>query len=119
MLIHHPPVSTRAHYFRRLIDGAALRDVLRAARRRAGAARPRPRCSRCIWLAGPAASHAGASACRRPPARRAGEDDPAGYNLYRIEAQPGAWRCAMIARGLRDGGLAEIGRCDAASALDG
>jgi hypothetical protein len=30
-------------------------------------------------------------------------DEPAAYNLYRIEGEPGAWRCEMISRGLRAG----------------
>jgi hypothetical protein len=38
------------------------------------------------------------------------EDDPAGYNLYRIEGGPGCWRCDMIARGLRAGRIVELNR---------
>ena len=37
-------------------------------------------------------------------------DEPAGYNLYEIEGAWGAWRCTMIARGWRDGGMAELNR---------
>jgi len=38
-------------------------------------------------------------------------DDPAAYNLYRIEGSPGAWRCEMISRGLHGGmHVAELSR---------
>jgi hypothetical protein len=42
----------------------------------------------------------------------AGEHDAAGYNLYRIDGQAGAWRCEAIARGLvpGGGGVVEIKR---------
>jgi hypothetical protein len=30
--------------------------------------------------------------------------DPGGYNLYRIDGEPGAWRCEMEMRGIDDGG---------------
>jgi hypothetical protein len=36
------------------------------------------------------------SASEAPPGRH----DPAGYNLYRIDGAPEAWRCEIIARGL-------------------
>ena len=33
-----------------------------------------------------------------------GEHDPAGYNLYRIEGDSGAWRCEVRSRGLSQDG---------------
>ncbi len=33
-----------------------------------------------------------------------GEHDPAGYNLYRIEGDTGAWRCEVVSRGLTPDG---------------
>ena len=48
------------------------------------------------------------SASEAPP----GEHDRAGYNLYRVEGEAGAWRCDAISRGLSAGGdtVVEIGR---------
>ena len=46
------------------------------------------------------------SASEVPP----GEHDPAGYNLYRIEGKPGAWRCEMVARGFAGDAVTEIER---------
>ena len=40
------------------------------------------------------------SASEAPP----GEHDRAGYNLYRVEGEAGAWRCDAISRGLSAGG---------------
>jgi hypothetical protein len=33
--------------------------------------------------------------------------DAGGYNIYRIEGEPGAWRCEMEMRGLGDDGKVE------------
>jgi 3',5'-cyclic AMP phosphodiesterase CpdA len=110
VLIHHPPVSTPARRFKRLIDGADLRAVLarhgaelvihghdheRALIYLDGARRRIP------VVGVPSASEA-------PPGRH----DPAGYNLYRIEGDSGAWRCEVVSRGLsRDGeSISEIAR---------
>jgi hypothetical protein len=39
-------------------------------------------------------------------------DDPAGYNLYEIDGEPGAWRCTLVARGWNrdDRRIAELRR---------
>ena len=107
VLIHHPPVA-RANYFRRLVDAEALREVLR----KHGAElilHGHHHAAELVWLAGPFA----AIACIGVPSASGApghHDDPAGYNLYEIEAEPGAWRCSVVSRGLRGGGFAEIGR---------
>ena len=38
--------------------------------------------------------------------------DPAGYNLYEIDGEPGAWRCTMVLRGWdrKDGRITELRR---------
>ena len=42
---------------------------------------------------------------------RGGKWQPAGYNLYRIDGGPGAWRCEMASWSMnRDGELNETGR---------
>ncbi len=99
VLIHHPPLSTPGDDFKRLIDGRDLRDVL--ARHGAelvmhGHDHERSR----IDLAGPQqriAVDRRAVGIGMPPE----QGDPAGYNLYRIDGERGAWRCEMISRGLR------------------
>ena len=98
VLIHHPPRSTRARYFRRLLDGPALRDVLA----RHGAdllIHGHDHVHSLAWLDGPRGRIPALgvpSASEVPP----GEHEPAGYNLYRIDGGPGAWRCEAISRSL-------------------
>jgi 3',5'-cyclic AMP phosphodiesterase CpdA len=110
VLIHHPPASRRARYFKRLVDGPSLRDTLArhgaelvlhghdhvlSLTRVAGPRRPIP------VLGVPSASQAPNGGSKR-----------AAYNLYRIDGTGGAWRCEAISRGMpADGGaIAEIGR---------
>jgi 3',5'-cyclic AMP phosphodiesterase CpdA len=99
VLIHHPPVSKRRNRFKRLTDGRALRQVLA----RHGAElvlHGHDHVHSVIWLDGPAhpiPAVGGPSAS----ATTGGEHDPAAYNLYNIEGQPGAWRCEAISRGFR------------------
>jgi 3',5'-cyclic AMP phosphodiesterase CpdA len=106
ILIHHPPVPA-ANYFRRLSDAAALREVLR----KRGAElvlHGHHHASELVWLAGPWAT----IPCVGVPSAsgaRDRHDEPAGYNCYQIEGEPGAWRCTMLSYGLRQGGFTEIG----------
>ncbi len=110
VLIHHPPTSKRSRHFRRLVDGPALRATLA----RHGAElllHGHDHEHALSWLDGPQARIPVVcvpSASERPP----GEHDSAGYNLYRIDGSPGAWRCEMISRGLAPDGarIVERGR---------
>jgi 3',5'-cyclic AMP phosphodiesterase CpdA len=102
VLIHHPPRSTPRRRFKRLVDGGELIAVL--ARHGAELVIHGHDHERALmFLDGPRRRIPVAgvpSASEAPP----GEHDPAGYNLYRIDGEAGAWRCEMIARGLsRDG----------------
>jgi 3',5'-cyclic AMP phosphodiesterase CpdA len=104
VLIHHPPTSTPARHLKRLVDGAAFRAALA----RHGAelvlhghdhvhsliALDGPR-GRIPVVGVPSASGV---------ASVAGKDDPAGYNLYRIERAGDGWQCEVISRGLVRGG---------------
>jgi 3',5'-cyclic AMP phosphodiesterase CpdA len=109
LVIHHPPVSTSGEHHKRLIDAAALRELLKAIgvdlvihghehlhslAWTDGPLRPIP------IVGVPSASSAASDHC------------PAGYNLYRVDGNPGAWRCEAVSRGLRaDGnGLTEVAR---------
>ena len=106
VLIHHPPTSKRSHYLKRLTDGARLRDVLA----RHGAElviHGHNHRRQTVWLNGPAGRIPAIgvpSASEAPP----GEHDPAGYNLYRIDGERGAWRCEVVTRGATEDGVVEI-----------
>jgi len=96
--IHHPLTSKPSHYAKRLTDAPRLRGVLA----RHGAElviHGHNHRHQTVHIDGPDARIpviGVPSASEAPP----GEHDPAGYNLYRIVGGPGAWRCAVSARGL-------------------
>jgi 3',5'-cyclic AMP phosphodiesterase CpdA len=109
VLIHHPPAGLRARH-KRLVDAAALVDVLR----QRGAdlvLHGHDHLHSVNWLEGPhgripVVGVPSSSETRDTPKRH-----PAAYNLYRIEGAPGAWRCEAISRGLRaDLGVRELRR---------
>jgi 3',5'-cyclic AMP phosphodiesterase CpdA len=96
VLIHHPPTEG-AHHFRRLRDADEMRDVLK----KCGAElvlHGHHHESSLVWLPGP--EHRipviGVPSASGSPDYH---DDPAGYNLYEIDGEPGAWRCTLVARG--------------------
>ncbi len=110
VLIHHPPMSPPNRYLRRLTDAAEFRRVLSEK----GAElllHGHDHCRSLIWLDGPrrAIPAVGvASASARAPH---GSEDAAGYNLFRIDGEAGAWRCEMIARQRHaDGSVREVER---------
>jgi len=96
VLIHHPPVP-RNRYPRRLTDAGPIRDLLR----QHGAElvlHGHHHESSLIWLSGPRF----AIPCVGVPAASGAlghHDEPAAYNLYGIDGEPGAWRCTLTARG--------------------
>ncbi len=111
VLIHHPPVEN-AHHFRRLVDAAALREVLR----KHGAElvlHGHHHESSLVWLSGPryAIPCVGVPSASGAPGHR---EDPAAYNLYEFDGEPGNWRCTAITRGYgRDGGaIGELMRAE-------
>ena len=98
VLIHHPPLSPSSRHFKRLIDGAAFRDVLA----RYGAElvlHGHDHVHSVVWLSGPRER---IPAVGVPSASGAadGRHEGAAYNLYRIERHTGGWRCEMASRGL-------------------
>jgi 3',5'-cyclic AMP phosphodiesterase CpdA len=114
LMIHHPPVQN-AHYFRRLVDAQALRDILQ----KHGAElvlHGHHHQASLVWLSGPGflIPCVGVPSASVAPDH---EDDPAAYNLYEISGKPGDWRCTAIARGLSRGGdsIAELSRIELAS----
>jgi 3',5'-cyclic AMP phosphodiesterase CpdA len=112
VLIHHPPVLG-ANYFRRLTDAAAVRAVL-AEHGAELVLHGHHHASELAWLDGPTRRIpiVGVPSASGAPGRH---DEPAGYNLYQIDGGPGAWRCTMVAYGLRANGFAEIKRHELAA----
>ncbi len=109
VLLHHPPIAG-VNRFRHLRDAPALRDVLR----KHGAdlvLHGHLHESSLIWLAGPRDNVpcAGAPSASGAPDSH---DEPAGYNLFEIGGEPGAWQCTAIRRSLdrEDGAIREVGR---------
>ena len=110
VLIHHPPIYTRSHYMKRLVDAPMLRAII-----------AEHGCELMLhghdhkhathWLDGP---HGRIPAVGVPSASAIleGDDDPAAYNLFSIGGEPGAWQCEMMSRGLRAGhnGVVELTR---------
>jgi 3',5'-cyclic AMP phosphodiesterase CpdA len=98
VLIHHPLVSKPSRRFKRLTDGMELcRALARYGAELVIHGHDHERA--LIYLEGP--KHripvvGVPSASEAPP----GKHDPAGYNLYRIDGDGGAWRCEVVSRGL-------------------
>jgi 3',5'-cyclic AMP phosphodiesterase CpdA len=109
VLIHHPPTKG-AHYFRRLRDAAKMRAMLRQFGAELVLHGHHHRSS-LVWLPGPQdrIPVAGVPSASGAPGRH---DEPAGYNLYEIDGEPGAWRCTLVARGWNkdDGRITEMRR---------
>ncbi len=111
ILIHHPPMSPAKRFMRRLTDAAELRGVLAEHgaellihghdHRRA-----------LVWLNGPDGSKIPAAGVPSVSARVPhGSEDRAGYTIFRIDGEKGAWRCEMIARQCDQNGIVrEAGR---------
>ncbi len=112
VLIHHPPVSAPGREHKHLTDAPALREVLR----RHGAElvlHGHDHVHALNWLEGPRGRIAAVGVPSASAAAAAAvAEDPAAYNLYRIDGAPGAWRCEMLSRGYRSGseGVAALRR---------
>jgi 3',5'-cyclic AMP phosphodiesterase CpdA len=111
VLIHHPPLSPARRFFRRLIDSTDLRRVL-AEKGAELLLHGHDHRRSLVWIEGadnrklPAVGVPSASA----HAKYASED-PAGYNIFRIEGSSGNWRCETVSyqRGA-DGAIGECAR---------
>lgn len=98
VLLHHPPLMRRERRHERLLDEDAFLDVLRAH----GAElvlHGHEHEHSLRWLDGPRRPIA-ALGVPSASAAAGGKRDPAGYNLYTIEGEPGAWHCQAVSRGL-------------------
>jgi 3',5'-cyclic AMP phosphodiesterase CpdA len=102
VLIHHPPRSSSRRYFKRLVDGSQFRAVLA----RYGAElvlHGHDHTDSLTYVDGPrrpipVAGVPSASLIPREHHARGG------YNLYRIDGEPGAWRCRIDARAVAPDG---------------
>jgi 3',5'-cyclic AMP phosphodiesterase CpdA len=98
VLIHHPPVTPPARHLRRLVDAADLLRVL-ALRGAELLLHGHDHCCAVVRLDGPDQTGIPAVGVPSASARRPHHgEDAAGYNLFQIDGEPGAWRCEMIAR---------------------
>jgi 3',5'-cyclic AMP phosphodiesterase CpdA len=110
VLIHHPPIPNRRHYMKRLIDGALFRALV-AEHGAELILHGHNHEQQLMWLDGPR-GRIPAVGVPSASAIISTHDEPAAYNLYRVDGGPGAWECEMIVRGLRAGsdGITELMR---------
>ena len=97
VLVHHPPVSPPSRYMRRLTDAAEFRRVL-AEKGAELVLHGHDHCFSLIWLDGPGKNIPAVGVPSGSAHAPHGHEDAAGYNLFHIDGEPGAWRCEMIAR---------------------
>jgi 3',5'-cyclic AMP phosphodiesterase CpdA len=110
VLIHHPPASPPRRYLRRLTDAAEFRNVL-AAKGAELLLHGHDHRNTVVWLDGRGAMIPAVGVASASAAARHGGEDAAGYHVFRIEGQAGAWRCELIARERgNDGSVREISR---------
>lgn len=110
VLIHHPPIPSRGHHMKRLIDAVKLRAVL-AEHGAELLLHGHNHEQQLMWLDGPM-GRIPAVGVPSASAIVSRHDEPAAYNLYRIAGAPGGWQCEAVTRGLRAGrdGIVELER---------
>jgi 3',5'-cyclic AMP phosphodiesterase CpdA len=97
VLIHHPPVSPLRRHLRRLVDAADLRGVL-ADKGAELLLHGHDHRRSLVWLDGPRRKIPAVGVPSASAQAPHGDEDAAGYNLFRIDGAAGSWRCEMIAR---------------------
>jgi 3',5'-cyclic AMP phosphodiesterase CpdA len=97
ILIHHPPESEAPRH-KRLTDARAFKAVI-AQHGAELILHGHDHIHQLHWLIGPEGRvpAVGVPSASAAPGKGV---DAGGYNLYRIEGEPGAWRCEMEMRGL-------------------
>ena len=110
VLIHHPPIATRRHYMKRLIDAPIFRTLI-AEHGCELLLHGHNHEQQLMWLDGPQ-GRIPAVGVPSASAIISTHDEPAAYNLYSIGGPPGAWQCEMIVRGFTFGrnGISELKR---------
>ena len=110
VLMHHPPLPKASDRHKHLVDATAFRRVI-AEHGAELILHGHDHVHAVTWLDGPA-GRVPAVGVPSASGAVAGDKDPAGYNLYRIDGSPGAWKCEALSRGLRPGhdGVVDLAR---------
>ncbi len=109
ILIHHPPVSAAKRH-KRLVDAEALKRVI-AAQGAELLLHGHDHLHMLNWLDGPDGARVPAIGVPAASAAPGTAKNAAAYNFYAIDGAPGAWRCAMVTRGVTaTGGVSEQSR---------
>jgi 3',5'-cyclic AMP phosphodiesterase CpdA len=98
VLIHRPPVS-QARRYKLLLDADVLKRVI-AEHGAELLLHGHDHLAMLNWLDGPGGARVPAVGVPSASAAPGTAKNAAAYNLYAIDGAPGAWRCAMIARGI-------------------
>ncbi len=106
VLVHHPLTMPRTDWYKRLIDGPELTDIIA----RHGAElvlHGHDHRDSTVWIDGPDRP---VPVIGAPSASAAddGRHDPAAYHLFRIGSAGPAWTCEMVTRGLTRGPAPQI-----------
>jgi 3',5'-cyclic AMP phosphodiesterase CpdA len=110
VLIHHPPVSPPRRYLRRLIDAADLRRVI-ADKGAELLIHGHDHRRSLTWLDGPERPIPAVGAPSASASAPHGDENAAGYNLFRIGGGPQNRQCEMIGRELsKNGDIREVQR---------
>lgn len=110
VLIHHPPTIAGRLHLRRLLDAAQFRHVL-AQRGAELVIHGHDHHHSLVWLDGPQQPIPAAGAPSASAQAAHGDEDAAGYNLFRIADANGRFSCEMIMRQhAADGSVREVGR---------
>jgi 3',5'-cyclic AMP phosphodiesterase CpdA len=109
VLVHHPPVS-QAGRSKRLIDAAALKDVL-ASHGAELLLHGHDHLHMLNWLAGPDGSCIPAVGVHSASAAAITHPDSAAYHLFEIEGTAGNWQCTLTSRGLAGDGSVQKRLC--------
>jgi 3',5'-cyclic AMP phosphodiesterase CpdA len=111
VLIHHPPVSPARRYFRRLVDAADFRAVL-AAKGAELLLHGHDHRRSLVWLPGTGQKKIPAIGVPSASARaKYAHEDPAGYNIFRIDGSFDGWRCETVSyQRASDGTIGECAR---------
>jgi 3',5'-cyclic AMP phosphodiesterase CpdA len=97
VLIHHPPVTPPHRHLRRLSDAADLHGVL-AEKGAELLLHGHDHCRSVVWLDGAGAKIPAVGVPSASARAAHGDENAAGYNLFRIDGEAGRWRCEMIGR---------------------
>jgi 3',5'-cyclic AMP phosphodiesterase CpdA len=98
ILIHHPPVS-QARRAKRLLDASVFKRVI-AQNGAELLLHGHDHLTMLNWLTGPGGARVPAVGVPSASAAAGTSHDDAGYNLYRVDGEAGAWTCEMTVRGI-------------------